>query len=67
MNHQTSRQLSWLGRWAAFVVRRHRLVLVSSALVLIALVGVYRAGHGDFVNSFTIPGAESQRAIDLLK
>ncbi|HAX25073.1 MAG TPA: MMPL family transporter [Thermomicrobiales bacterium] len=67
MNDRSPRSSSWLGRWAAFVVRRHWLVLASSALVLVALVGVYRAGHGDFVNSFNIPGAESQRAIDLLQ
>lgn len=67
MNDQSPVPSSWLSRWAAFVVRRHWLVLASSALVLIALVGVYRAGHGDFVNSFSIPGAESQRAVDLLK
>jgi len=67
MKEQPQVSTSWLGRWAAFVVRRHWLVLASSLLVLVALAGVYRTGHGDFVNSFDIPGAESQRAVDLLK
>ncbi|MGB3329075.1 MAG: MMPL family transporter, partial [Thermomicrobiales bacterium] len=57
---------SLLARWARFVVRHHWAVIVASLLVVIVAGGAWRANHGDFVNNRSIPGAESQRAVDLL-
>lgn len=56
-----------LARWARFAVRRRGRVLlgfVGAVIVLGVLAGTV---GGDYANSFTIPGAEAQKATDLLE
>ena len=62
-----SRSEDALARWARFAVRRRGRVLLGW-LTLVVVVGVAAITlGGDFVNSFTIPGAESQQAVDVLQ
>jgi RND superfamily putative drug exporter len=56
-----------LARWAQFAVRRRGRVLVAWLGIVIALGVLSATLGGAFVNSFEIPGAESQAAIDLLE
>jgi putative drug exporter of the RND superfamily len=56
-----------LARWARFAVRRRRLVLASWIGGLIALVVVWQTIGAEFASNFTLPGTESQRALDLLE
>jgi RND superfamily putative drug exporter len=48
-------------------VRNRGKVLGAWGLALVVLIGLVQAVGGEFVDSFTIPGAESQRAVDLLE
>ncbi|GIW04126.1 MAG: membrane protein [Thermomicrobiales bacterium] len=62
----TTRPASFLQRWARFSVR-HRWVVLGCWIGLLALLGVlFRTAGGDFVDRFSIPGVESQKALDLL-
>jgi RND superfamily putative drug exporter len=56
-----------LARWGRFAVRRRGRVLIAWLMLVVALGVVATTLGGDFVNSFTIPGAESQQAVDLLQ
>ncbi len=58
---------NWLFRLGRFVTRRRRWVLAAWILLALALVGINRAGGGETVDNFEVPGVESQEAIDLLK
>ncbi|MCC6791910.1 MAG: MMPL family transporter, partial [Thermomicrobiales bacterium] len=62
----TARPAGFLQRWAIFSVRHRKRVLGGWIAALIVLVGIVSAAGGDFVDTFTIPGVESQKAIDLL-
>lgn len=56
-----------LARWARYVVR-HRGRVVIAWIALLVLLGVLGATvGGDYVNTFSVPGAEAQKAVDLLK
>ncbi len=56
-----------LARWARFAVRKRGRVLLGF-LAGVILLGVLSATvGGEYANSFTIPGAEAQKATDLLK
>jgi putative drug exporter of the RND superfamily len=56
-----------LASWAALVTRRPWRVLLSS-LVLVIVFGAFAATRaGEFSDSFTLPGAESQAAYTLLE
>ncbi len=54
-------------RWPRFVARHPWRVLLGALLLLVMLGGVSQAAGGKFVDSFSIPGTEAQKAIDLLK
>src|SRR5262245_17306406 len=54
-------------RWPRAVTRRPWWVLAGALFVLVLLGGVSQAAGGKFVDSFSIPGTEAQKAIDLLK
>jgi len=56
-----------LQRWAAFSVRHRWRVLGGWIAALVILAGVVAGAGGVFVDSFSIPGVESQQAIDLLE
>ena len=56
-----------LQRWAAFSVRHRWRVLGGWVAALVILAGVVAGAGGAFVDSFSIPGVESQQAIDLLE
>lgn len=54
-------------RLAAFSHDRRRLV-AAAWIVVIAIAGALASGAGSgYVNNFTLPGTESQRALDLLR
>src|SRR5215211_2124608 len=55
-----------LVRWGRFAVRKRGRVLLGWLAVVVLLGVIGSVAGGDFANSFTIPGAESQRATDLL-
>jgi RND superfamily putative drug exporter len=59
-----SRLLDRLGRFCA---RRHWLVLGTWVLLAIVLVVANRAADGQPVDTYTIPGTQSQEAADLLE
>ena len=56
-----------LARWARFAVRRRRRALGGWVVAIALLVALSSTLGGDFVNNFTIPDTESQRAVDLLE
>jgi RND superfamily putative drug exporter len=56
-----------LARWARFVVHHRGRVLLSLIGFVVALGVLAGTFGGEWANSFSIPGAESQRATDLLK
>ena len=67
MEHIAPAASSSLARWARVTARRSWRV-VGVWVVLLVLLGVGAATFGgQFADTFTIPGAESQRATDLLK
>src|SRR5262245_27341961 len=53
-----------LGRGA---VRRRRLIVLAWALVAIGVISLAQTAGGSMSDTFTIPGAESQRALDVLE
>ncbi len=62
----STRRASFLQRWARFSVRR-RWTVLGCWLAVLALLGVLaRTAGGDFVDRFSVPGVESQQALDLL-
>jgi len=58
---------SLLGRWARLAVRRRWAVIVCWAVVLSVFGVLSQVYGGHFVDSFKLPGAESQKALDLLR
>ncbi len=54
-------------RWARFAVRRRGRVLGGWVVAIALLVALSSTLGGEFVNEFTIPDTESQRAVDLLE
>ncbi|MEA2527628.1 MAG: putative drug exporter of the superfamily [Thermomicrobiales bacterium] len=62
----SARPAGALQRWARFSVRRRWAVLGAWIVALALLGGLVATAGGEFVDSFTIPGVESQKAVDLL-
>jgi RND superfamily putative drug exporter len=56
-----------IARWARFAVRKRGRVLLGFLGAVIVLGILSGTLGGDYANSFTIPGAEAQKATDLLK
>jgi RND superfamily putative drug exporter len=56
-----------LRRWIEFVVSHPKRVLLGAFVALILFGGIAGALRGEFADSFTLPGAESQQAYDLLE
>jgi RND superfamily putative drug exporter len=54
-------------RLAAFAYDRRRLVVAAWIAAIVAAFALAAGAGGGFVNNFTLPGTESQRALDLLK
>jgi RND superfamily putative drug exporter len=67
MAAQAPRKESLLSRWARYAARKHWRVLGGWLVILIAFGVLSSVAGGTFVDSFTIPGAESQKAVDLLE
>lgn len=63
----TAPRPSPLERWARFAHRRRGTVIAISIVVIALLVGLQRVAGGELVDSFSLPGSESQKGIDLLK
>ncbi|MGI8778466.1 MAG: MMPL family transporter [Acidimicrobiales bacterium] len=55
-----------LGRLGVFCARRHWQVIVVWAVVVIGLSVVSLSHHGGAQDKFTVPGTQSQKAVDLL-
>ncbi|MCA9860242.1 MAG: MMPL family transporter, partial [Thermomicrobiales bacterium] len=55
-----------LRRWIDTVTAHPKRVLLVFFVLLAVLVGIATSVRGQFVDSFSLPGAESQRAYDLL-
>jgi RND superfamily putative drug exporter len=55
-----------LYRLASWSVRRHWHVIAGWIVIIALLGGLAAAFHGPTSNAFTIPGTESQRALDVL-
>jgi RND superfamily putative drug exporter len=64
-NHE--RQSFLFDRWPRFAMRHPWLVLGPTLGVLVACGLLYAVASGPYGDAFSIPGAESQRLIDLLK
>jgi putative drug exporter of the RND superfamily len=56
-----------LARWARFAVRRRGRVVIAWLAFVVVLGVLSGTVGGAYVNSFDIPGAESQNAVDLLE
>lgn len=54
-------------RWPRFAYRHARLVLLGTVIALAALASLWGSLRGDFGDSFSIPGSESQALFDLLE
>jgi RND superfamily putative drug exporter len=54
-------------RWPRFATRRPRLVLGITAAAVLVFGLLYGLNHGSYGDAFSLPGAESQRLVDLLK
>jgi len=54
-------------RLAAFAYDRRRLVVAAWIAAIAAALALAAGAGGGFVNNFTLPGTESQRALDLLQ
>ena len=54
-------------RLAAFAYDRRRVVVAAWIAAIAAAFALAAGAGGGFVNNFTLPGTESQRALDLLK
>ena len=54
-------------RWPRFASRHTWYVLVGALVVLAGFVALYAVAGGRYVTDFTIPGTESQRAVDMLE
>ncbi|MEA2487305.1 MAG: putative drug exporter of the superfamily, partial [Actinomycetota bacterium] len=53
-----------LARWS---YRRRRWMLLIWVAALVVFIGLQSVAGGSYSNDFTLPGAESQKALDLLK
>jgi len=58
---------AFLDRLGRFAARRHWLVIGVWVVLAIAIVSFARASGGHTFDDFTIPGAQSQTAVDLLE
>ena len=56
-----------LRRWIEFVVNRPKRVLLGAFAAVLIFGAIAGAVYGEFADSFTLPGAESQQAYDLLE
>src|SRR5213592_2412781 len=54
-------------RLAAFSHDRRRVIVAAWIAAIVAAIALAAGAGGAFVNNFTLPGTESQRALDLLK
>ena len=61
------RRTSLFVRLAAWSYRRRWLALAAWAGVLVAVIGTAGAVGGDYHNDFSLPGTESQQALDVLR
>ncbi|MCC7365776.1 MAG: MMPL family transporter [Dehalococcoidia bacterium] len=59
--------MSWLERWARFSHRNRGKVILGWVLVLAALVGLAQAFGGEYENSVSLPGSETQEGMDILQ
>ncbi len=57
----------YLARWASFITRHPKRVLAGSFLAILLFAMAAVPLSGEFADSFSLPGAESQRAYDLLE
>jgi RND superfamily putative drug exporter len=60
-------QLGVIGRFGRFVFRHHRWVGLLWLVILIGAGALATADHGATSNNFSVPGADSQAAYDLLQ
>jgi len=56
-----------LQRFARTCYRRRRRVMAGWVLLVVALVSLNGAAGGEFLDEFSLPGTESQEAVDLLE
>jgi RND superfamily putative drug exporter len=61
------RSLGTVARVGAWAARRRGRVLVAWLIVLVAAIAVFKGAGSDFSNSLTLPGTESQAAVNTLQ
>ena len=67
MAHGSPAKQTGLERWARFAHRNRGKVILTWFLALVVLVALETQLGGEMNGTFTLPGSESQRAIDLLE
>ena len=66
MARSSSPRTPLLERWARFSHRRRGRIIGGWALILVGLIALQVMYGGKFISEFNNPGAESQRALDML-
>jgi RND superfamily putative drug exporter len=66
-SEQRDGQLGVIVRAAGWMTRHRRMVLLGWVVVLVAALGASHAVGANFSNSLSLPGTQSQRAVDLLQ
>ena len=60
-------RLGMVARVAAWTTRHRGRVLLTWIVVLVAAVGLFKGAGSDFSNSLTLPGTQSQAAVNALQ
>jgi putative drug exporter of the RND superfamily len=56
----------WLARFAGTCARHPWRVIGSWVVIIVALIGLNAAFHGELINDFKVPGTDFQKATDLI-
>src|SRR6478735_3197063 len=67
MSQSSTAARGLLSKWASFAARRPKRVVLGWIVALILVGGIATSLGGKFVDTFEIPGSESQQAVDLLQ
>ena len=66
-NARRDRSLGLVARSAAWITRHRGRVLVAWVVVLVIAVASFKTAGSDFSNSLTLPGTQSQAAVNALQ
>src|SRR6188472_2836521 len=67
MSQSSTANIGLLRKWASLAARHPKRVILGWVAALILVAGLATSLGGAFVDTFEIPGAESQQAVDLLQ